>query len=97
MGITASELVSGILRGILPRPESFTVREELIGQNGRGVTVVVVMVPSEQARFVIGRQGSTSEAIRSILKAWSGLNGRACYLKVIESDAGESDARTNEG
>lgn len=96
-GMTASELVGNILRGILPRPDSFTVREELVGENGRGVTVVVVVLPSEQARFCIGRNGSTADGIRTVLKAWSGLHGRAAYLKVIESDSRESDGRTYEG
>lgn len=95
--MTAGRLVESILRGILPRPDSFTVREELIGENGRGVSVVVVTLPSEQARFCIGRNGGTSDAIRSILKAWSGLNGQAAYLKVIESDAKESDERKAAG
>lgn len=93
---SAGQMVTDILDAILPRPELATVREELV----TGAVMVVVTVPPSQAQFAIGRSGNNADAIRSLLKAWSGLNKTAAYLKVVdgsESETRESYARTNAG
>lgn len=85
----ASELVESILTGILPRPELADVHEEAV----TGAVVVVVELPKSQAQFAIGRGGANADAIRALLKAWSGLHRTAAYLKVIDSESEASDVR----
>lgn len=91
----ASELVSSILRGILPRPDLADIREEPL----TGAVQVVVILPPEQLQFAVGHAGVTADAIRGVLRAWGGLHKMACYLKVIpmvESETKEADGRTTQ-
>lgn len=87
--MTAAQLVESILRGILPRPELAQVQEERV----TGAVVVVARMPQSQAQFCIGRGGNNADAIRALLKAWSGLHQTACYFKVVDSESEVRDVR----
>ncbi|MSU32212.1 MAG: KH domain-containing protein [Pedosphaera sp.] len=49
-----------------------------------GVTVYEVRVSAEDAGKVIGRRGSTIQAIRSLLQIGASKSGRRCTMDLVE-------------
>jgi predicted RNA-binding protein YlqC (UPF0109 family) len=69
-----------VVKGLVERPEAVTV----IPVERQGVTVYELRLhPSDMGR-VIGKQGMTINAIRSLLLAGSARKGLRCTLDVVE-------------
>lgn len=69
-----------VVKGLVERPEAVTVTPV----ERQGVTVYELRLhPSDMGR-VIGKQGMTINAIRSLLLAGSARKGLRCTLDVVE-------------
>jgi len=74
------ELVEAIARALVDRPDEVQVKSV----EGSQVTVLELRVHPEDLGKVIGRQGRTAEAIRTLLGA-SGMKLRKRYtLEILE-------------
>ncbi len=79
---TMKELVETIARALVDRPEEVQVRT--VGGTGTQVTVLELRVHAEDLGKVIGRQGRTAKAIRTLLSA-SGMKLRKRFtLEILE-------------
>jgi predicted RNA-binding protein YlqC (UPF0109 family) len=79
----ASELVEFVVRHLVSSPEEVSVRFD---ETPRG-DVVYVTVASADVGRVIGRQGRTVNALRSLLAALEHTpHGRAASLEVLDPD-----------
>jgi predicted RNA-binding protein YlqC (UPF0109 family) len=76
------ELVETIARALVDRPEEVQVRAA--GEAGTQVTVLELRVHAEDLGKVIGRQGRTAKAIRTLLSA-AGMKLRKRFtLEILE-------------
>ena len=76
------ELVETIARALVDRPEDVQVRT--VGGSGTQVTVLELRVHAEDLGKVIGRQGRTAKAIRTLLGA-AGMKLRKRFtLEILE-------------
>ena len=76
------ELVETIARALVDRPEEVQVRTA--GGTGTQVTVLELRVHAEDLGKVIGRQGRTAKAIRTLLSA-AGMKLRKRFtLEILE-------------
>jgi uncharacterized protein len=76
------ELVETIARALVDRPEEVLVRT--VGGAGTQVTVLELRVHAEDLGKVIGRQGRTAKAIRTLLSA-AGMKLRKRFtLEILE-------------
>jgi len=76
------DLVETIARALVDRPEEVQVRT--VGGTGTQVTVLELRVHAEDLGKVIGRQGRTAKAIRTLLSA-SGTKLRKRFtLEILE-------------
>jgi predicted RNA-binding protein YlqC (UPF0109 family) len=76
------ELVETIARALVDRPEEVQVRT--VGGTGTQVTVLELRVHAEDLGKVIGRQGRTAKAIRTLLSA-AGMKLRKRFtLEILE-------------
>ena len=78
------ELVETIARALVDHPEDVKVATV----EGPQATVVELRVHPEDLGKVIGRQGMTINAIRSLLLAGSARKGLRCTLEIVEERAG---------
>jgi predicted RNA-binding protein YlqC (UPF0109 family) len=77
------EFLEYVIRGLVQKPEDVSVTPV----ERSGMTVYEVrMDPSDVGR-VIGREGMTINAIRSLLTAGSAKKGLRCSLEIIEDRA----------
>jgi len=74
------ELVETIARALVDRPEEVQVRT--VG--GAQVTVVELWVHAEDLGKVIGRQGRTAKAIRTVLSAAGTKMRKRFTLEILE-------------
>jgi hypothetical protein len=74
------ELVQAIVAVLVDHPESASVSEI----QGQHTHIVVVDVAKEDRGKVVGRRGATADAIRTILKAASGRDGKRYLLEIVE-------------
>ncbi len=74
------ELVSVIAKALVDHPEEVTVTEVL----GRHSSVIKLSVSKTDFGKVIGKQGSTAMAIRTILGAASAKSRRNSILEIVE-------------
>ena len=74
------ELVESIVVALVDQSESVSVTEI----QGQHTHVIVVDVAKEDRGKVVGRRGATADAIRTILKAASGRDGKRYLLEIIE-------------
>lgn len=74
------QLVEAIIRALVDNPE----RAEVTEVQGHHTHVIVVDVAKEDRGKVVGRRGATADAIRTILKAASGRDGKRYILEIIE-------------
>ena len=70
--------LSDILRGILPRPDLLRLEQESAGD----VIVLSIHLPKEDRRFVVGKRGRNIEAIRDLVRAYGGRQGRMIVTKL---------------
>ena len=74
------DLISYIARALVDFPEEVEVSEV----EGRHTTVLEIRVAKKDMGKIIGRQGRTAQAIRTILSAASGKSGKRHVLEIIE-------------
>lgn len=74
------ELVTYIARSLVDKPEQVTVAEV----EGNQTTVLELTVAKEDLGKVIGKQGRTAQAMRTILSAVSSKAKKRTVLEIIE-------------
>jgi len=74
------ELVTNIARSLVDKPELVSVEEV----EGNQTTVLELTVAKEDLGKVIGKQGRTAQAIRTILSAVSSKMKKRTVLEIIE-------------
>lgn len=74
------ELVETLARALVDRPENVQVR--MVG--GAQVTVLELRVHADDLGKVIGRQGRTAKAIRSVLSAAGTKAKKRFTLEILE-------------
>lgn len=74
------ELVTYIAQSLVDRPEQVTVAEV----EGNQTTVLELTVAKEDLGKVIGKQGKTAQAMRTILGAVSSKSKKRMVLEIIE-------------
>ncbi|MDP9337310.1 MAG: KH domain-containing protein [Acidobacteriota bacterium] len=76
------ELVETIARALVDRPDEVQVRT--VGGTGTQVTVLELRVHAEDLGKVIGRQGRTAKAIRTVLTAAGTKLRKRFTLEILE-------------
>ncbi len=74
------ELIKSIAQKLVDNPEQVEVAEIV----GNQTTVLELKVADGDLGKVIGKQGRTAQAIRTILSAGSGKRGRRYILEIVE-------------
>jgi predicted RNA-binding protein YlqC (UPF0109 family) len=74
------ELIKYIVQALVDKPEQVKVEEV----EGRQSSVFKLKVAKEDLGKIIGKQGRTAHAIRTILTAASGKTKRRTVLEIIE-------------
>lgn len=74
------ELVVYIARALVDSPDRVEVNEV----SGEQTSVLELKVATEDLGKVIGKQGRTAKAIRTILQAASAKTGKRTVLEIIE-------------
>ncbi len=69
-----------VVKGLVHHPESVTVTPA----EREGTTIYELRLHPEDVGKVIGRQGMTINAIRSLLLAGSAKKGLRCSLEIVE-------------
>ena len=72
-----------VVKGLVGHPEDVTVTPV----EREGTTIYELRMHPEDVGKVIGRQGMTINAIRSLLLAGSAKQGLRCSLEIVEEDA----------
>jgi uncharacterized protein len=70
-----------VVKGLVAHPDDVTITP--VERNG--MTIYEVRVNPEDMGRIIGKQGVTINAIRSLLQAGSSRQGTRCMLEVVES------------
>jgi predicted RNA-binding protein YlqC (UPF0109 family) len=71
-----------VVKGLVDRPDAVTLAPIERG----GTTVYELRVHPTDVGKVIGRQGATIHALRSLLQVAAAKHGRRCALELIEED-----------
>jgi predicted RNA-binding protein YlqC (UPF0109 family) len=87
------ELVLMIARALVDQPEKVTVLEV----QGSQCTVLELKVEKSEIGKVIGKQGHTAQAMRTILSAASAKLKRRAVLEIVETVEADRDARQGRG
>ena len=74
------ELITYIAKALVDNPEEVVVREI----EGRQTSVIELKVAKEDIGKIIGKQGRTAVAIRTILNAASVKLRKRCVLEILE-------------
>ena len=74
------ELVESMARALVDRPDDVSVKEV----DGEKTTVFELRVASTDLGKVIGKQGKTARAMRTILGAAGTKIGKRCVLEILE-------------
>ena len=69
-----------VVKGLVQHPEAVTVTSV----ERSGATVYELRLAAQDVGKVIGRQGQTINAIRSLLQAGSAKKGLRCSLEIVE-------------
>jgi uncharacterized protein len=72
-----------VVKGLVDHPESVTVTPV----EREGTTIYELRLHPEDVGKVIGRQGMTINAIRSLLLAGSAKKGLRCSVEIVEEKA----------
>ena len=72
-----------VVKGLVSHPETVTVTPT----DRNGQTVYELRVHQTDVGQVIGQQGKTINAIRSLLTAGSGKKGLRCSIEIVEDKA----------
>jgi predicted RNA-binding protein YlqC (UPF0109 family) len=74
------ELIESMARALVDKPEDVSVKEV----EGEKTTVFELRVASTDLGKVIGKQGKTARAMRTILGAAGTKIGKRCVLEILE-------------
>jgi len=74
------ELLSHVARGLVREPGRVRVRE----REEHGRTVIELEVAPDDRGRVIGREGRTASALRTLLGALAERRGGACSLEILD-------------
>jgi predicted RNA-binding protein YlqC (UPF0109 family) len=74
------ELVASLARGLVREPGRVRVRART--EAGR-VVIELSVAPADRGR-VIGREGRTAHALRTVLDAIARRDGRSCVLEILD-------------
>ena len=77
---TMKELVEKMAKALVDRPEEVNVTEV----DGEKTTVFELRVAQSDLGKVIGKQGKTARAMRTILSASGTKVGKRCVLEILE-------------
>lgn len=69
-----------VVKGLVQKPEAVTVTPT----DRAGMTIYELRLDPQDVGKVIGRQGQTINAIRSLLTAGSAKKGIRCSLEIVE-------------
>jgi predicted RNA-binding protein YlqC (UPF0109 family) len=72
--------VEYVVKGLVEKPEAVTVTPV----DRKGLTVYELRLDPQDVGRIIGRQGMTINAIRSLLLAGSAKQGLRCSLEIVE-------------
>lgn len=75
------EFLDYVVKGLVEHPEEVAITP--VERNG--VTIYELRVSAADMGRIIGKQGVTINAIRSLLQAGSARKGMRCMLEVVES------------
>lgn len=74
------ELIEFIAKSLVDRPENVSVKDT----EGEKTTIIELRVAQEDLGKVIGKQGRTARAMRTILNAAGTKIGKRCVLEILE-------------
>lgn len=74
------QLIELIAKALVDKPDSIYVRET----EGEKTTIIELKVEQEDLGKVIGKQGRTARAMRTILNAAGTKIGKRCVLEILE-------------
>ncbi len=78
--VSMKELIEYIAKSLVDRPENVSVKET----EGEKTTIIELRVAQEDLGKVIGKQGRTARAMRTILNAAGTKIGKRCVLEILE-------------
>ena len=73
-------LIEFMAKALVDKPDSVSVRET----DGEKTTVIELRVAPDDLGKVIGKQGRTAQAMRTILNATGTKLGKRCVLEILE-------------
>jgi hypothetical protein len=74
------ELIKHIVQALVDHPEQIAISEV----EGKQSTLLEIKVAKEDIGKIIGKQGRTAQAIRTILNAASGKEKKRTIMEIIE-------------
>jgi len=75
-----------VVKGLVQNPEAVSVTPT----DRAGMTIYELRLDPQDVGKVIGRQGQTINAIRSLLTAGSAKKGIRCSLEIVEDKPGQA-------
>ncbi len=75
------ELIEFIARSLVEKPEAVTVTEE---EGGDGCTLLQLAAAPEDMGRIIGKQGRTAKAMRTLLNAKATREAKRASLQIME-------------
>ncbi len=69
-----------VVKGLVDRPDAVTITP--VGRNG--MTVYELRLHPTDVGKIIGRQGTTIQALRSLLQVGSAKKGLRCAVEIVE-------------
>lgn len=75
------ELIEFIARSLVGKPEAVTVTEE---EGGDGSTLLQLAAAPEDMGRIIGKQGRTAKAMRTLLNAKATRENKRASLQILE-------------
>ncbi len=77
------EFLEYVVKGLVQKPEAVTVTPV----EREGMTVYELRLAADDVGKIIGRQGVTINAIRSLVLAGSAKKGMRCSVEIVEDKA----------
>ena len=86
------EFLEYIVKAVVDNPDDVKIEREV---DERGVLIVLSVNPQDMG-MIIGRQGSTAKAIRTLLRVVGAKNNARVNLKINEPEGSERAPRREE-
>ena len=74
------DLIERIAKSLVDKPEDVSVKET----EGEKTTIIELRVAQEDLGKIIGKQGRTARAMRTLLNAAGTKVGKRCVLEILE-------------